>query len=918
MGVFFQQPDRLPLWLSGCMSLFLLSTTSRAIAQIIPDGTLPTVVIEDGNTRIIEGGTQAGGNLFHSFEAFSLPTGQEAYFNNTPDIQNIISRVTGGTISNLEGTLRANGTANLFLINPNGIIVGPNAQLDIGGSLIGSTANRINFSDGTSFDTNPQTPPLLTINVPIGLQFGENPGSITVRGAGGGNSTSIQVQPGKTLALIGGNLVLTGGSLQAPQGRIELGSVGNNSLVSLAPTPNGFALGYDGTQNFQNMHLSQQTVVNASGSGGGDIQVRGDRVILAGGSQILADTLGNIDGGGIVIAAEQLNIREGAFVSASTFGAGAGGRLTVQASSVEITGTRKLQDILDQLFVDRTISPSELGGGLFSLSFGSGRANDINIETGTLSLLEGAIISTSPFSRGQGGDIVAIASESVELIGSELFTDTFGQGDAGQVIVRTERLMAREGGGIFTSTFGEGRGGDLTVEASESLDLIGTTSDGRFKSGFASNAFMDATEATGNLRIETKRLTIRDGAGIGAATFGAAQGGTLTVEASELVELIGTSADGRELSSLNAQSQGQGAAGDIEIDTRRLVVRDGGLVSTATEEAGRAGRLAVRASESVEVSGTSADGQFPSSLRSDASFDSAPSSFLPPPQSDVLGQAGDLTIETGRLIVRDGAEITVSGEGFGAAGNIRVEADSIQLEGGGKINAATDSGTGGNITLEGDNLRLRGGSTISTNADNADGGNITIDTGTLVALENSDISANARAGVGGRVTVNASGIFGTQFREAQTPESDITATSALGPQFNGLVEVNITNVAPSQGFVDLPENVTDPTELIAIGCAAERQNSFVVTGRGGLPEDPTQMLRGRTVWQDLRLLSGSGGEESETRERQAVTNSQTTSHSPIVEATGWTLNADGQVELIAQGPNVALPKTAECYAPTSR
>jgi large exoprotein involved in heme utilization and adhesion len=510
------------------------------------------------------------------------------------------------------------------------------------------------------------------------------------------------------------------------------------------------------------------------------------------------------------------------------------------------------------------------------------------------------------------------ASQLVELVGSELSADGYGEGDAGEVTIRTERLVAREGGGIFTSTFGAGRGGDLTVEASESLDLIGTTSDGRFKSGFASNAFMNATEATGNLRIETKRLTIRDGAGIGAATFGAAQGGKLTIEVSELVELIGTSADGRELSSLNVQSQGRGAAGDIEIDTRRLVVRDGGLVSTATEEAGRAGRLVVRASESVEVSGTSADGQFPSSLRSDASFDAVPSGFLPPPQSDVLGQAGDLTIETGELRVRNGAEITVSGEGFGAAGNIRIEADSLQLEGGGKINAATASGAGGNIILEGDNLLLRGGSTISTNADNADGGNITIDTGTLVALENSDISANARAGVGGRVTINASGIFGTQFREAQTPESDITATSALGPQFNGLVEVNITNVAPSQGFVNLPENVTDSTELIAIGCADEQQNSFVVTGRGGLPEDPTQMLRGRTVWRDLRLMSGNGGEDSETRGRQAVTNSATTSHSPIVEATGWTLNAEGQVELIARVPNAALPKMAECYASESR
>src|SRR5919199_5558945 len=184
------------LGLKGCtpqrcaiasITSFLFAFTLSAQAQIVPDGTLPinSVVTPNGSTLTITGGTldDARTNLFHSFEQFSVLTGQTANFDTTltPNVQNIFSRVTGGIISNIDGTLTANGTANLFFINPSGIVFGPNAQLNIGGSFIASTANSIKFSDGSEFSaTNPQAPPLLTINVPIGLQFGSNPERIIV------------------------------------------------------------------------------------------------------------------------------------------------------------------------------------------------------------------------------------------------------------------------------------------------------------------------------------------------------------------------------------------------------------------------------------------------------------------------------------------------------------------------------------------------------------------------------------------------------------------------------------------------------------------------------------------------------------------------------------------------------------------
>jgi large exoprotein involved in heme utilization and adhesion len=163
-------------------------------------------------------------------------------------------------------------------------------------------------------------------------------------------------------------------------------------------------------------------------------------------------------------------------------------------------------------------------------------------------------------------------------------------------------------------------------------------------------------------------------------------------------------------------------------------------------------------------------------------------------------------------------------------------------------------------------------------------------------LEKSRINANAFKGAGGNIRITTRGLF-------RSPDSSITASSTLG--VNGVVEINRLGVDPAQSLAKLPENFSDPSDRINTDCAANTGSSFVVTGRGGLPEDPTQSLRGQIIWRDLRPLAGKAGElQSRTRANSANTNFR----QPIVEAQGWLINAKGQVELVANAPQT-IPQT---------
>lgn len=927
--------------------IYILFFPTVAVAQIAPDTTQPvnTIVNSQDNTFIIEGGTTSGSNLFHSFTNFSVPTNSTAHFNNVETIQNIFSRVTGGSVSNIDGLIKANGTANLFLINPNGIIFGSNASLNIGGSFLASTANSFVFPDGSQFSaTNPQAPPLLTVNVPIGLQFGSTSQPIIVQGSGhnftvdreSGRVTrnqspnSLTVAPGNTLALIGGDVTLVGGNLIANGGRIELWSIANGQL-SIVNT-NGKITINEGqvTNEYGNIQLTNSASVDISGNSG-EIQVRGGRISLSDGSTIIAVTEGGETGGSLNIKAtdsveiigttndsrlfrssllsqaqgeakagdltietRQLVVNGGE-IAASTFGAGDAGNIAVVAEdSVELSGIE---------------TDGELTSGLFSLvnPEATGNGGNLTVATRQLIVSNGAQIATTTFSDGKGGNLNIVASELVKLIGgttiidpftelpypSGLFSQSQGLGDGGNLTIETPQLIINDAAEIASTTFGNGNAGNLLIRASE---LVKVSTNGGISTQVNE---LEAIGNGGNIIFETRQLIVEDGGQISTSTFGIGAGGNLIVRGieseTESVEVIGTSID-EFPSGLFAITAGTGAGGNLTVNTRRLIAQNGGQIAASSLSEGAGGTVTVNAAEFVQLSGVgkSVEGEV---IRTEEG-DIIRSGLFARTRLEGSGAAGSVEINTPSLTVNNGATVTVSsrlGSEDAAAGNLRVNANNIRLQNG-IITAETNSGDFGNIDLISNNIQLRENSNITTSASGT-GGNIGINTDILVALENSDITANSEDSRGGQININVQGIYRQGFistdvsREGSDRTSDITATSQLGPQFDGVVNLQTPEVDPTQSLINLPQIAVAPIlqNLCAVEAGNEEFSEFVDVGRGGLPPKPREMVN---------LLAAT--DVPETKE--------------IVEAQGWVKDANGVIHLVVQSSNV-MPHSPQVSLP---
>ncbi|MEG4574526.1 S-layer family protein [Microcoleus sp. N3A4] len=958
---------------SGLLFVFLLLFPSKTFAQIIPDNTLgpeSSRTVADTINNLpsdrITGGAIRGVNLFHSFGEFNIKGGRGAYFENPSGIANIFTRVTGGNPSNILGTLGVLGNGNLFLINPKGIVFGPNARLDLRGSFIGSTADSIVFNNGVEFSsTNPQTSPLLTVNIPVGLRFRENPGTIVNRSTALekvnipasavpipiSDRVGLAVEPGQTLALIGGDIQLQGGNLTASSGQILLGSAASPGLVNFALTPGekgNLTLNYDNIQNFGNIQISDGSLIDTSGTGGGRVELKGGNVALSG-ARIYALTLGNIDGRDIDISAQKLRVENGTQFSTLTLGDGAGGNINFRAAdSVEISGlgVEGYQQVAIKYLVSGTTDPFDPLFVLFNGSAGAGSGGNITIDTGRLLFNNGVVGSGITFGGGRGGNLI-IRANTFEMVGSGINNGTAKEstGAGGSISVDVARLIMRDGSLLSTTSYSSGPSGNININAAESVELSNSGPTTVVSTGI-STLSIGSNGRAGNINVDTKRLTLSGGSAftvgtgvlIGRFLFSRDGGpaGNLTVRATESVEVSGISqllSSGiQSASALSSGTLSSSRGGDIRIDTPSLTVRDGGVVSTSSLGVGDVGNITVNA-DRIEVSGSGNNGLFVSTI--DASVGKI---FGTNPNA--TANAGSLNLNADRLIVRDGATVTVQATGTGRAGNINVVANSIDLDNKAMIDGTTVSGTGANINLQARQIQLRRNSRITTDAGSSDGGNININSNILVALpqENSDITANARTAGGGRVNINVPNVFGftaasreqvrnrlglsdAQFAALQVsptsllPSSDIAAISqSVGPALQGAVTFSSFGVNPAQGLVELPQNVVNPAALIAANpCIRGAENEFTVTGRGGVPPSPNDVLSSNSS--QFNWVEPAVGGSQQVEGLIAPIEVRPTE---IIPAQGWVMDDRGQVTLVAYnsgGASILRPKPTGVCVP---
>ncbi|MCL1473458.1 filamentous hemagglutinin N-terminal domain-containing protein [Argonema antarcticum] len=960
-------------WVSGAIA----SLGDCTLAQITPDATLRvnSVVTPSLDTSIIEGGTYKGGNLFHSFKDFSVPTGGTVLFNNALDIQNIFTRVTGGSISHIDGLLKANGTANLFLLNPNGIIFGLNAQLNIGGSFLASTANSINFTDGTSFSASaPQTTSLLTISVPIGLQFGSNPGDIINRSRAIDNSSQaagLQVQPGRTLALIGGNVSVDGGILLAPGGRVELGGLAEAGTVGLNMDGDNLSLNFPDRITRANISLTNGTEVNVEAAGGGSIAIYAKNLEISQGAVLragIASGLGSIDaragdieidvtgalvitgtrsiiynqvlenatgfGGDIHITAVSLTVSNGGYIYAGTRGKGNAGNVNINILGTALFEGEGINNISSAAY-----NRVERGA--------TGQGGDVNITAGSLTVSNGALVQASTNGQGNAGNLNINVRDLVSFdgVGPDVFSSgaysgvesNNAVGNGGNINISAGSLSVTNGAVVTASTEGMGNAGNITINVANAIVLSGISPSfneilqTEQSSGIYSVVKPTGVGTGGNINITTGSLEVADGALVIARTRGQGNAGNIQINTADYITIYGIGTDKTSSALLTPTEPGaRGLGGDITVNTNVFRVSDGAVINSqtlnenkggnitinatifeatgggqaiaTTSSSGQAGNITINATDKIILSGSD-----PNFVEREGRFDAnivgnneGPASGLYASTAkgqESTGAGGNLTIQArGQMIVTEGAQVTVSAQGTGAAGNLEVAASSIHLDNG-FMTATTTAGNFGNINLRSQGLVLRNGSRISTDATQgtANGGNITIDTGVLAGLENSDIIAKAIAGRGGNILIYTQGDF-------RSIDSEVSASSERG--INGVVDIQTPNTNPTQGLLKLPQ-VPIASSPPAQGCRARgRQTRFINTGSGGVPPNPSDALSSNIGWVD-----------SSTRESNLY-NPKTYSSFPeqIVEAQGWIINPNGVVELTAS-PSVVTPNNSGSVLP---
>jgi filamentous hemagglutinin family protein len=761
----------------------------------------------------ITGGTRPDGgqNLFHSFGEFGVPANNIANFLNetTLPTSNILARVTGGSISNIFGTIQTTefGDANLFLINPAGILFGPHATLNVGGVVAFTTADYLRLADGVLFNAIPDTAAdaFLTASPVTAFGFlGATAASIAIEGG------NLAVPDGKTLSFIGGprafttdtgvtvpsGVSMSAGSLSAPNGLIYMSTVTSPGEVQV-PALSGVQLATLESPSSDPtvirirsgefvMDHALLTVANSSdvaqsaievtvqgamalnnassistetlGAGyGGEVQIAAQSVQMNG-SFIKSTTMDDGRGGDIsILNAQTVNLINGAQIVSSNSGTGAGGDINVAATdTVSISGfdaTGSLTGVTSVLIVDQNTGFPAVTSGIFSLTSsaslnGSGGQIHLSSPTATMTLQNGGTIATIASGNAAGGDI-AVESQSLNVA------------DGGQIVSFTGADLA-----LGALTDGTGPGGTITVSGQDSLSLSGYSADLALSSSISSQSFGAAKG--GDIAASAVTITLENGAQFVASTLGAALSGNISVSTPSSLFISGSNPFGF--------SQIQTTTGSIAVTAGSVTITEQGFVSAGGDIAFQVqndfnittggslstsgGTIGINADE-VVVSGQTPER---STIQSISSGDLA---------------AGDITITVRDLQVADRGLIRSEGSGSAQNGNIIIKnADSISITNLGEISTFNQAGPAAEINIGAHTVTLNQGviSTTASGAGNASTINLTSDS-TTIDMSLISSATNGGTARGGDVTIIASNNL--TIKGLFTNDSGLTSASGI-------------------------------------------------------------------------------------------------------------------------------------------
>jgi filamentous hemagglutinin family protein len=816
-------------------------------AEIVFDGTMGdpgnlqgTMIIPEIRGTLIQGDNSA--NLFHSFSVFNVNANESAEFTaTTQGIANVISRVTGGDVSSIDGPIISNIGADLWLINPSGITFKENASLQVDGSFHASTAKNIDFDDGQfSADLEDPNNALLSVASPLAFGFlDSNPKSVIVE------QSQLGVGAGKSLSFVGGDVDIQGASLQAPGGQINIISTASAGKFFLS----GPAADTDTFSQLGKVTVSQNSVLSVSESAGsagaGDIFIRGGNFTVNN-SRLAANGVDGY-GGFVAINVDDLSLMDGGVVDVATDGPGVEGipsGIVVSATnSITISG------------VDPDPDGGSMASGLYTETFGEGHGGNIDLQTNSLIVQAGGTIDASTGDAldpekqtGIAGDVL-IEANDLELTGGQIrsVSTTKESGDAGFVRISADNVKLSGGGfidvaafgvggdasaggifvdadsisiegkdpnpdpntepmasGLYSETFGDGLGGIIELNAASVVMDAGGTITAESKGGGSG----------GDIRIIASQVSISGAAGIDTSTSSTSSGdaGIIFIDADVL-----TLTDGGTIESVN---EGTGIGGLISIETSELSISSGALIDAATTSTGNAGSIEVDA-DTITITGkpdlASATGDAPkadddmeSGLYTDTFGDGQGGNIDLTANSIVIGAGGTIDASTGLAPSEDEPSPPVT---IGQGGKITIATSKLEMDDGNVQVNTFSAGEAGSIDISADEVRLTGDAEIASDVEDGatgSGGGLTIDARTIT-LESLDerapeISADTEGtGDAGNISLTASEAIRLLKRTPGPDKPGILANSKPGEN-NPDIELGnagtITVSTPVLGMID--------------------------------------------------------------------------------------------------------------------